>query len=173
MANIVLIGFMGTGKTSVGKKLSEILGYPMVDVDELIEQELRMSIPEIFKRFGERFFRDVEAEMIKKVSQLDRHIIATGGGSVLREENWANLRRNGVIFCLNATPEEIWRRVSGFSHRPLLNVPDPMGAIRELLRIRAPYYAKADHQIDTTGKSIDQVVEEILEILEALKGCAR
>jgi shikimate kinase len=164
MANIVLVGFMGTGKTAVGQNLSRILGYPLIDTDELIEEEVGIDIPEIFARFGEPFFRDVESRVVERVSKLDRYIISTGGGVVLREENLRNLRRNGVIFCLNATPEEIWERVSSERHRPLLNVPDPMGRIRELLAQRAPFYAKADYQIETTDRSIEEITAEILEI---------
>lgn len=167
MANIILVGFMGTGKTAVGENLSRILGYPLIDTDDLIEEEVGLSIPEIFSRFGEPFFREVESRVVERVSKLDAHVISTGGGVVLREENLENLRRNGIIFCLNATPEEIWRRVSSESHRPLLNVPDPMGRIRELLVKRAPFYAKADFQIDTTDRSIEEITEEILKIFHS------
>lgn len=164
MANIILVGFMGTGKTAVGQSLSRILGYPLIDTDELIEEEVGISIPEIFSRFGEPFFREVESRVVERVSRLDAHVISTGGGVVLREENMKNLRRNGIIFCLNASPEEIWRRVSSESYRPLLNVPDPMGRIRELLKRRAPFYARADFQIETTGRSIKEITQEILTI---------
>jgi len=167
MANIILVGFMGTGKTAVGRKLSHILGYPLIDTDDLIEEEIGVSIPEIFNRFGEPFFREVESRVVERVSKLDAHVISTGGGVVLREENLKNLRRNGIIFCLNATPEEIWRRVSSENHRPLLNVPDPMGRIRELLARRAPFYAKADFQVETTGRSIEEITEEILKIFRS------
>ncbi|MCD6506286.1 shikimate kinase [Candidatus Poribacteria bacterium] len=167
MANIILVGFMGTGKTAVGRKLSHILRYPLIDTDDLIEEEIGVSIPEIFNRFGEPFFREVESQVVERVSKLDAHVISTGGGVVLREENLKNLRRNGIIFCLNATPEEIWRRVSSESHRPLLNAPDPMGRIRKLLARRAPFYAKADFQIETTGRSIEEITEEILKIFRS------
>jgi len=95
-------------------------------------------------------------------------VIAAGGGVVLDNENIENLKANGVIICLNATPEDILERTKSYTHRPLLNVPDPLGKIRELLEKRAPYYKKADYEIDTSGKTLDEVLKEIKGITDKL-----
>lgn len=163
MKNIVLTGFMGTGKTEVGRELSHILGWKVIDVDEEIVKAKKMSINEIFGKFGEQVFRNIETEMIGKVSQNRNVIISTGGGAVLRQENMEILRRNGVVICLWAEPETILRRTSSSSERPLLQVEDPLARIRELLEYRRPFYEKADIMIDTEGKSPFNIAEEILE----------
>ncbi len=163
MRNIVLTGFMGTGKTEVGRILARRLGYTFLDADSIIEQEQNMSITEIFQRFGEAHFRDIESDVIKRLSEKDRVVISTGGGAVLREENMENLRRKGVIICLTASPETILKRTSNDSSRPLLQVEDPLKRIRELLEFRMPYYEKADIMVDTEGKKPVEVVEEIMK----------
>ncbi len=163
MRNIVLTGFMGTGKTEVGRILARRLGYTFLDADSIIEQEQNMSITEIFQRFGEAHFRDIESDVIKRLSEKDRVVISTGGGAVLREENMENLRRKGVIICLTASPETILKRTSNDSSRPLLQVEDPLKRIRELLEFRMPYYEKADIMVDTEGKNPVEVVEEIMK----------
>ncbi len=166
MKNIVLTGFMGTGKTEVGRELSRILGWKVIDVDEEIVRAKKMSINEIFGKFGEPVFRDIETEMIEEVSRNRNVIISTGGGAVLRQENVEILRRNGVVICLWAEPETILRRTSNNSERPLLQVDDPLARIRELLEYRRPFYEKADIMIDTEGKSPFNIAEEILERME-------
>lgn len=163
MKNIVLTGFMGTGKTAVGKKLSRILNMELVDVDTEIEKSQKMTINEIFKNFGEPRFREIETEMIKKLSGKKNIIISTGGGAVLKQENVDILREKGVIVCLMATPETILKRTSHNSDRPLLQVEDPYGKIKELLNFRKPFYEKADIMIETEGKTPIQIAEEIIE----------
>lgn len=165
MKNIVLTGFMGTGKTAVGKKLSRILNRELVDVDTEIEKSQKMTINEIFKNFGEPRFREIETEMIKKLSGKKNIIISTGGGAVLKQENVDILREKGVIVCLMATPETILKRTSHNSDRPLLQVEDPYGKIKELLNFRKPFYEKADIMIETEGKTPIQIAEEIIEKL--------
>ena len=163
MKNIVLTGFMGVGKTEVGRELSAILGWKVVDVDDEIVKSKKMSINEIFSRFGEPAFRGMETEMIKKVSRKKNVIISTGGGAVLRQENMEFLKTSGVVVCLTARPETILKRTSRNRERPLLHVEDPLQRIHDLLEARGPFYEKADIMIDTEGKSPIGIAEEILE----------
>lgn len=163
MKNIVLTGFMATGKTEVGRLLARRLGYTFVDADSIIEAEQNMPITEIFKRFGEPHFRDIESNVIKRLSLMENAVISTGGGAVLRQENMDNLRRNGIIICLRARPETIYERTKHDTSRPLLQVEDPLKRIRELLEFRKPYYEQADIMIDTDEKSPEEIVAEILE----------
>ncbi len=164
MKNIVLTGFMGTGKTTISKILSKMLGMPLIDIDEEIEKYQGMTINEIFARFGEPYFRDIESMIIKRISEMRGIIISTGGGSVLREENIRNLKSNGIIFCLTATPDTIFKRTKHHDDRPLLRVPDPMARIKELLEYRMPFYEKADFLIPTDNLTPEEVVEEIIRL---------
>lgn len=164
--NIVLVGFMGTGKTQVGKLLAKKMEMKYISTDELIEDKERRSINEIFKRSGEPYFRRVEKEVVKKVAQLNRFIIDAGGGMVLDEENIEHLKRNAKIICLTATPEIILERTKRYHHRPLLNVENPKSKVEELLRARAQAYGRADYAVDTTNLNIEQVAEEIKSRLE-------
>ncbi len=159
--NIVLVGFMGTGKTVVAKALTKEVGMKYISTDGVIEDRERRSINEIFKKNGEAYFRRVEKEIVKKVSELDRFVIDAGGGVVLDKENMESLKRNGKLVCLKATPEVILERTKRYHRRPLLNVANPQAKVEELLQVRAPFYAQADFSIDTTSLTIEQVVEEI------------
>lgn len=164
-----MTGFMGTGKTAVGKELSRLLNMRLVDVDSEIEENRKMKITDIFKNFGEPYFRDVETEMIRKLARTKNTVISTGGGAVLREENMEVLRETGLIFCLYADPATIISRTQGSKDRPLLNVEDPLAKINELLRARMPFYEKAGIVIDTNGKTPLEVAEEITDILRCGK----
>jgi shikimate kinase len=164
MKNIVLTGFMGAGKTSVGKRLAERRGMGIVDTDDKIEEDSGMKISDIFSTFGEPYFRELEKKAVEEVSRLEGHVIVTGGGVVLNKENMRNLRKNGIIVYLHAEPEVIYERVKHETHRPLLQVEDPLKKIRELLEYRAPFYADNDITIDTSNMGIDEVVEEILRV---------
>ncbi len=165
MKNIILTGFMGTGKTAVGKELSRLLNMRLVDVDSEIEESRKMKITDIFKNFGEPFFRDIETEMIRRLADAQNTVISTGGGAVLREENMEALRASGVVFCLYADAETIIARTGDSNDRPLLAVEDPMAKIKELLRVRMPFYEKAGIMIDTNGKTPLEVAEEIADII--------
>jgi shikimate kinase len=167
--NIVLTGFMGAGKSTVGRRLANALKRNMVDTDDMIEREAGMGIPEIFAKHGEDYFRDIEEKIVAKASSLKNHVIVTGGGVVLREKNIQNLRRNGVIIYLHASPEVIYARVKNQTHRPLLQVKDPMGKIRELLEFRAPFYANNDYTIDTSSLTVEEVVDEVLNYLSMMQ----
>jgi len=168
MKNIVLIGFMGTGKTSVGKVIAKKLGFEFVDVDEVIEKTTGMEISEIFSKFGESRFRDIEEEMIKLITQKRRQVIATGGGVVLRDENMNRLKKDGLIFCLRASENVIFERLKQTTNRPLLQVENPEERIRELLQKRMPLYEKADFCIDTEGLTLEEVAEKIIKEYERL-----
>jgi shikimate kinase len=164
MKNIILVGFMGTGKTAVGKALARRLKMKFVDMDCLIEGRERMKVPDIFASKGEPYFRKVEKEVAREVSSQSGLVIAAGGGAVIDEENVKNLRSSGVMVCLTATAGKIFERTRAHTHRPLLNVSDPKEKISELLARRAEYYARADYRIDTTDLSIDEVVKKIAEL---------
>ncbi len=170
MKNVILTGFMGTGKTEVGRMLAQKLGYKLIDADTEIEKEQKITITEIFKQYGEPKFRDIEADVIKRLSLIKNSVISTGGGAVLRQENIDNLKKNGIIICLTASPETILKRTGNNNDRPLLQVENPLQKIKELLEFRKPYYERSDVMIDTEGKSPLQVVEEIIEKVKSLKG---
>ena len=165
-ANIVLVGFMGTGKSTVGRVIAQKLGFHFIDTDDVIEQTSKAKISDIFAEHGEVYFRDLESQAVKSVALMKNQVVATGGGVVLRSSNIDLLRTGGPIFCLNATPKAIWDRVRSSQSRPLLRGPDPLKKIETLLDKRAPYYALADHQIETTGVSVDRVADEIISYIE-------
>ncbi len=167
MKNIALTGFMGTGKTEVGRILAKRLGYIFVDVDSEIEKKRNMKITEIFKLDGEPAFREIEEETIGAVSGGDRLVISTGGGAVMRQKNMDNLRKKGIIVCLAASAATIMHRTRGSKDRPLINVEDPLARIKELLAVRQPFYEQADIMVDTESKSPVQIADEIIEEMKA------
>ena len=169
MKNIVLIGFMGTGKTTIATKLANALNMCYISTDDLIEKRERRTINEIFTKEGEDYFRNVESDVVREVSGMNGLVVDTGGGVVVREENLANLRSTGIVICLTADEAVIMERTKKYKHRPLLNVEDPKLKIRTLLAKRAPLYAKADHCIDTGKLTVRQVVEKITEIVASSK----
>jgi len=161
--NIILTGFMGVGKTSIGTRLARDLGYTFVDTDELIETDQKTTITEIFAQKGEPYFRDVEARIIRTVLENGNQVVSTGGGAVIRDENRKVFKEAGLVVCLTARPEVIYERIKHETHRPLLKVTDPMTRIRDLLESRATFYNQADLIIDTSEKSVDEAVREIKE----------
>lgn len=170
--NIVLVGLMGSGKSSVGRILAETLDRPFIDTDQAVEHEAGVSVAELFAREGEAAFRDREAAAVADAAGRPGQVIATGGGAVLRPENRAALRRCGLVFWLDAPPEELLRRAvgQGVEQRPLLAGPDPLERLRSLARNRAEAYAAAAHyRLDTAGRGARAVAEEILAILKESK----
>jgi shikimate kinase len=165
MNNIYLVGFMGTGKTSVGKKLAQKKNWRFVDLDELIELKEKMTIVDIFAKKGEPYFRRREKETLKEVSKESNFVVACGGGIVLDEENIKIMQETGTPICLTSSPSVIFERTKGHNLRPLLNTPNPLERIKELLEKRAPFYARIEKKIDTSNLSIDEVVEEILKLI--------
>lgn len=165
--NITLIGFMGTGKTTVGKRLAKRLGWEFVDVDALIEARTKHAIADIFTHHGEPVFRRLEQRWIHRVSRGDRQVIATGGGAFLDPKNRTLLKAGGPVICLAASPQTILERVKPvLSKRPLLaGGKPPLVRIQELLAQRAFAYAQADWTIDTSRATLEQVVEQMYEQL--------
>jgi len=166
MKNIILTGFMGTGKTSAGRGLARELNLKFIDTDDLIEKEAGICIKEIFTKFGEEYFRRLESKIIHEVSSDENMIIATGGGAVVNPENLLALKKNGVLICLTASLDVIISRVGSGDERPLISEGDMKDTISSLLNAREPFYKKADFIVDTSTKSIKEVVKEILKIVE-------
>ena len=164
--NIVLIGFMGSGKSMIAQQLADILKVEKVSTDELIIKEAGKSIDDIFKTYGEPYFRNMEARIIKEVSCRRGIIIDCGGGVVLRAESLPNLKHNGIVFFLHATPETVYDRIKNDKHRPLLNIADPLGFAKQLYNQRLPLYQQADYTIDSNDESIEGPVAEILKIIK-------
>lgn len=167
--NIVLVGFMGTGKTVVARRLSEKFGRGYVCLDDTIEEIEGKSINRIFEENGESYFRKIEKEVTSKASKLKNVIIDTGGGVVKDNENIRNLKETGVMICLTATPEIIYERIKHEPNRPLLNVSNHKERIQKLLNQRASLYAKADYTIDTSELTIDEVVNKIINLEKVKK----
>ena len=165
--NIVLIGFMGCGKSTIGKTLAKKLNRPLIDTDTYIEQRDGMTIPEIFAQKGEEYFRKVETQALQElVDNTYNSIIASGGGLPLREVNADLLKKLGKVFFLTATEETVYERVKGSTNRPLLQVEDPKAKIHELLEYRTPLYKKAaNEQIITDGRSAKDIADEIVKKL--------
>jgi shikimate kinase len=160
--NISLIGFMGTGKSSVGHIIAEQLSFNFVDTDELIENRACRSIPEIFAQAGESTFRAFEKQVVAELAKTTKSVIATGGGLAANPENLASLKSHSLVVCLWASVETIWERVRHQAHRPLLQDPDPMEKIRELLARREPFYKQADVLVNTELRSLREVAQHVM-----------
>ncbi|MDD4894932.1 MAG: shikimate kinase [Candidatus Omnitrophica bacterium] len=165
MNNIYLVGFMGTGKTAVGRELAKSKKLQFVDLDELIEFKEKRPISDIFAKEGEPYFRKIEKRALKEVSKQEKFVVACGGGIVLDEGNIKIMKETGVLICLSASPKVILERTIAHTHRPLLNVKNPAKQIDLLLKMRAPYYAKAHKAINTSKISIKQVAAKISKLL--------
>ena len=165
--NIVLIGYRGTGKSSVGKKLAARLSRELVSTDEEIVKRAGHPIPEIVSRHGWEYFRDLETEVCRDLADRDNLVIDTGGGAILRQENVALLKRNGKLIWLIASVNTISNRIGGDIQRPsLTGTKSFLEEIEEVLHERTPkYQAAADHVLPTDGRSINLLVESILNTL--------
>jgi len=161
MRAIVLTGFMGTGKTEVGRRLAKRLGRSFVDTDELVEARAGKSVAAIFRDDGEPEFRALERAAVAEAAVRPGTVIALGGGAVLDPENVARVREHGVLVCLTARPAAILARLGDVRRRPLLAGGDAHAAIERLLGERREAYASADLTVDTSERSADEVVEEI------------
>ena len=163
---IALVGFMGSGKSAVGRELSRRIGWPRHDTDEMIRRQFGLSIPDIFARHGEPVFRDAETTLLKTLRDGIPGIVVTGGGIILRAENVQLLRGMGRIIWLDAEEEILWKRVSKHSTRPLLQTSDPRARFAQLLQERLPLYqAAADYRINTSSTSIAEATDEIISLL--------
>jgi len=164
--NIVLAGFMGTGKTTAGRLLAQRLSWEFLDTDEMIAAREKMAITRIFQVHGETYFRDCETRAVAEAAGANRTVISLGGGALERPENTGVLKKNGVIVCLDAEPAIIVLRTMKTRDRPLLlKSTDALGVIRELMRKREPSYRQADLFIDTSSLSPEETADAILENL--------
>jgi shikimate kinase len=164
-SNIILTGFMATGKTTIGRLLAGELGYEFIDTDHLIEDRCGQTIAEIFREKGEAVFRTMEADVARELGGKEGLVIATGGGLILDPANVAALKRQGRIFCLVATPEAILERASRDAVvRPLIEDPTPLERIKELMKDREKAYMHFT-QVESTGKTADEVVRILLALL--------
>lgn len=167
MSNVILIGYMGCGKSTVGKRLSYRLKMPYVDTDKLIETKQGTTISEIFAKEGEPAFRDMETECVKSLFDFKQdYVIAVGGGLPMREENRKLMQKLGTVIYLRAKPETIYDRLKDDTTRPLLQGEDPQGKINAMIAQRGPVYEEAaDCIIDVDGKNFDEIIDEIEEVL--------
>ena len=162
--SIVLIGFMGAGKSSSGRALARKTGLACLDTDEIVSKQFGLTVAEIFARFGEEEFRNAESKVLEQLSEAGTAIIVTGGGIVLRAENVRMLRRLGKVITLEADPETLFERISRRTTRPLMRTENPRATLMELLRERAtPYQAAADFRLDTSRLTPEQVADTILK----------
>jgi len=160
---IYLIGFMGSGKSTVGKALAKELGYKFIDTDEEIERETGLKISEIFKKYGEKYFRELEKKKIKEISRMDNVVVATGGGLPVKEENIKIMKDTGKVVWLRIDFDTFLSRTAGDENRPLLK--EGLDELKKRFQTREDYYSKADIVIDGT-KAVDDIVKEIKEKIE-------
>jgi shikimate kinase len=167
--NIVLIGFMGTGKSVVGRRLAADLGWPFYDTDLLVESRAGMRVQEIFQKHGEAVFRKLEREAVRQVSKEEGCVISTGGGVVTDEENIRDLTEKGELICLTASAETLLKRIERRPNaRPLLAGGNSLERVKALLEERRQFYAQASFTLDTTYLSVEKIVEAILRRMKSL-----
>ncbi len=162
--NIILVGFMGTGKSATARIVAKRSGRTFVDMDAVIEQRTGRKISDIFRKDGETRFREMERELVKELSAQENQVVATGGGVVLNPDNIADFSRTGVVICLKATPAVILERVGSHSHRPLLEDGEKKERILRLLDARRAMYDAVPHQIDTSRMTPEAAADGVMEI---------
>jgi shikimate kinase len=160
--NLALIGFMGAGKSSVGRLVAGQLHFAFLDTDQLIEECSGKTVSDIFSNDGEPAFRDWERRIVRELASRTKTVIATGGGLPIDPANLDSLKTHALVVCLWASPEYLWTRVRGQTHRPLLNGPDPLGEIRRLLQLREPCYRRADVLVNTEMRSAREVAQQVI-----------
>lgn len=164
---VSLVGLPGSGKSTVGRQLARRLQLPFVDSDHVIEERLGCSIREYFEREGEARFRDVEESVIDELTERHQGVLSTGGGAVLRAANREHLRSRGKVIYLKSSPDELYRRLRHDTNRPLLQVDDPLGRLRDLYTARDPLYRETAHFTLETGRpSVATLVNMIVMQLE-------
>ncbi len=166
MKNIYLVGFMGTGKTTVGKILANKLSKKFVETDQAIEEKEGEKIKDIFAKKGESYFRKLETNLLKKLSSESGLVVSCGGGLACNKKNLEILQNTGHLFSLSASASLILERIKDSNHRPLLRVEDPLAKINELLNIRKPYYQKAGIEVNTDNLCPEEVADSILNLLK-------
>lgn len=162
--NIVLCGFMGCGKSTVGRLLSDKLSMRLIDTDSYIVKKEKMTISRIFEEKGEKYFRNAELEVCRELSMVSNRIISTGGGTLLKEDNVRELKKGGIVFFLNVSPDTVLARLKYDTTRPLLQRPDKEAAVNELLGKRMPLYQKAADYTVNAEKTPHQICAEIIKI---------
>lgn len=163
---IVFIGLMGAGKTVIGRQIADLLAIPFVDSDEEIEQVSRMTIPELFERYGEAEFRELEQRVIKRLLRPGPRVLSTGGGAYMNAATRRQIARRGISIWLRADLDTLMARVMRKRNRPLLQNDDPRATMERLMALRYPVYAEADITIDTRNDRKEVVVEAVLEALD-------
>ncbi len=165
LQNIILIGFMGSGKSTIGRRLAVALNWEFIDTDLAIEKEMGLTVNDVFRRYGESRFRTEESLVVQKLSSRQHCVISTGGGTVCNTENFEILLSSGLVICLAASLETILQRVEvGTADRPLLKRTS--AEIEELWQVRQAIYARAPYTVETTNQEIEEVVDEILGLLK-------
>lgn len=162
--NVILTGMMGSGKTTVGKELATVLNYDFIDLDEVIENKYG-KITDIFSQKGEKYFREIETQELKKFENQSNFVLSTGGGVILKDENIKILKDLGQVFYLSAKSETIYNRIKNQKHRPLLNTQNPKNTIEEILSKRLEKYEKSGEKITTDNKNAKEIAGEIYEKL--------
>lgn len=164
--SIVLVGLMGVGKTTVGRRLAALLRLPFVDADHEIERAAGCTIPEIFKRYGEPAFRDGERRVIARLLEGPRHVLATGGGAFVSPETREVVKKRGLSIWLRADVDLLMDRIGRKSNRPLLQNGDPRGTLARLAKEREPFYAEADLTVESRDGPHERVVRTIMQLLK-------
>lgn len=165
MERIYIVGFMGTGKSTVGKLIAEKLNKKFIEMDELIEERESQKIKNIFAKKGEAYFRTLEHELLKEISMKIGLVVSCGGGLVCNEKNLSLAKKTGTVISLMASPSIIYERTKNNEDRPLLNVDKPLDKIKELLDKRLSFYNRAHYVINTEGKLPEKISEEIINLL--------
>ncbi len=165
--NLILCGFMGSGKSTIGKLLSEKLGARFIDTDTYIEQKEGMTISEMFEKYGEQYFRDREREVCEELSKLQKTVISTGGGTLLNDDNMRALKKNGVVFLLNVSSRTVLTRLKNDTTRPLLQQADKERAVKMMLSKRIPLYNRAADYVIDAEEAPRKVCLTILSIYNA------
>lgn len=170
MKHIILIGFMGSGKSTLGLRLAKHTSYSFIDTDQYIEEKEGRKISDIFATDGENYFRKLETTVLEELLHSDeRCILSLGGGTPLREENRSLIKKGGYCVFLKVTAKEAYERLKGDSQRPLLQVADPKEKIRQLLKERNPIYERtADYILDEEGKTLKQIFDELLKVVREI-----
>jgi shikimate kinase len=166
-ANIVLVGFMGAGKSAVGRIVADRLARTFIDMDTEIERREGRGIPDIFRDAGESYFRTLERALAAELSARKNLVVATGGGIVLHPDNIADFERSGLVVALEVSPEQVLERVKADVRRPLLQTPDKIGRIRELMERRRPQYDAIRFRVDTNGRAPEEVASLVLALFES------
>lgn len=170
MKNLVLVGFMGSGKTAIGRRVAERLGLTFVDMDTEIESKAGRKISDLFASEGESYFRYLERRETMELAKKQGQVIATGGGVVLDPDNLKDFGNTGVVVCLWVDAETAFERTQRAAHRPLLEADDRRKKIEDLLAKRMPLYKQIDNVVDTRGRSLETLVEDVMRIYRGAEG---